>query len=92
MKIEGLRSGHDQVGGIAFFGRTLDKIRLHSQGVLPDDYNLGHGLDGAASHGEVDQGTGALCLSLCEGEGDLVFHVDAWKFASFCSASVGEVF
>ena len=27
-------------------GRTLDKIRLHQTGLLPPDYNLGHGLDG----------------------------------------------
>ena len=45
MKVEGLRSGYNQVGGIVFFGRMLDKIRLHAQGVLPEDYNLGHGLD-----------------------------------------------
>jgi hypothetical protein len=29
-----------------FFGRMLDKIRLHSAGVLPADYNRGHGFDG----------------------------------------------
>jgi gluconokinase len=43
MKIEGLRSCHDQVGGIVYFGRLLDKIRLNSQGKLPAEYveNLG---------------------------------------------------
>ena len=45
MKIEGLRSGYDSVEGIVFFGRMLDKIRLYREGSLPDDYNLGHGLD-----------------------------------------------
>ena len=45
MKIEGLRSGYCRVGCIVFFGRTLDKIRLHVQGIFPNDYNLGHGLD-----------------------------------------------
>ena len=34
------------VGGIVFFGRVLDKIRLHTAGKLPADYNRGHGLDG----------------------------------------------
>jgi gluconokinase len=40
------RSGYETVGGIMMFGRTLDKIRLHQSGLLPTDYNLGHGLDG----------------------------------------------
>jgi hypothetical protein len=39
------RSGYETVGGIVMFGRTLDKIRLHQSGLLPKDYNLGHGLD-----------------------------------------------
>lgn len=36
------------VGGVVYFGRMLDKIRLHSQGKLPADYheNLGTGFDG----------------------------------------------
>ena len=36
------------VGGLVFFGRSLDKIRLHAQGKLPADYheNLGGGMDG----------------------------------------------
>jgi hypothetical protein len=34
------------VGGIVFFGRMLDKIRLHEQGKLPADYNRGTGFDG----------------------------------------------
>src|SRR5215469_16672592 len=46
MKIPGLRSSFEKVGGIVFFGRMLDKIRLHSQGKLPSDYNLGCGFDG----------------------------------------------
>lgn len=46
MKIPGLRSSYEQVGGIVFFGRMLDKIRLHAQGELPTDYNRGTGFDG----------------------------------------------
>jgi gluconokinase len=48
MKIPGLRSPHETVGGIVHFGRMLDKIKLHAQGKLPDDYikNLGVGFDG----------------------------------------------
>ena len=43
MKIPGLRSPHDKVGGLVYFGRMLDKIRLHQAGRLPPDYaaNLG---------------------------------------------------
>jgi Domain of unknown function (DUF5069) len=46
MKIPGLRSSYEKVGGIVFFGRMLDKIRLHAQGKLPSDYNRGTGFDG----------------------------------------------
>jgi gluconokinase len=45
MHIEGLRSPYDQVGGLVFFGRMLDKARLHAAGKLPADYNRGFGLD-----------------------------------------------
>lgn len=36
--VPGLRSPYDQVGGIVYFGRMLDKIRLHAAGQLPADY------------------------------------------------------
>lgn len=39
--IPGLRSPHDQVGGLVYFGRMLDKIRLHAAGRLPTGFNLG---------------------------------------------------
>lgn len=45
MHIEGLRSPYDKVGGLVFFGRMLDKARLHAKGRLPSDYNRGFGLD-----------------------------------------------
>ena len=41
MKVPGLRSAYDEVGGIVYFGRMLDKLRLKAAGVLPDDYNVG---------------------------------------------------
>jgi gluconokinase len=41
MKVPGLRSAYDEVGGIVYFGRMLDKIRLHARGALPADYNIG---------------------------------------------------
>ena len=42
-----LRSPNEQVGGLFYFGRMLDKIRLHARGELPVDYheNLGKGFD-----------------------------------------------
>jgi hypothetical protein len=41
--IPGLRSCYDKVGRLIYFGRMLDKIRLHAAGQLPPDYveNLG---------------------------------------------------
>ena len=45
MHIPGLRSDRETVGGLVFFGRMLDKIRLHAKGKLPPDYNRGTGFD-----------------------------------------------
>lgn len=41
------RSPAETIGGIVYFGRMLDKIKLHARGELPDDYipNLGDGFD-----------------------------------------------
>lgn len=41
--IPGLRSPYAKVGRLVYFGRMLDKIRLHAAGRLPPDYvaNLG---------------------------------------------------
>jgi gluconokinase len=49
MKVPGLRSPHDKVSGLVYFGRMLDKIRLHQSGTLPADFhaNLGEGFDKA---------------------------------------------
>ncbi len=41
MPIPGLRSPFERVGGLVFFGRALDKIRLEAAGQLPPGYNLG---------------------------------------------------
>ena len=42
-----VRSPSDKVGGLFYFGRMLDKIRVHARGELPADYqpNLGKGFD-----------------------------------------------
>jgi len=36
--IPGLRSCYDKVGRLIYFGRMLDKIRLHAAGKLPQDF------------------------------------------------------
>jgi hypothetical protein len=41
MKIPGLRSSYETVGGIVSFGRLLDKIRLNAQGKLPEGWFTG---------------------------------------------------
>jgi|SRR5215469_6446562 len=42
-----LRSPSEKVRGLFYFGRMLDKVRLHAKGELPSDYhaNLGKGFD-----------------------------------------------
>jgi gluconokinase len=48
MKEFPLRSPAERVSGIVYFGRMLDKIRVHAKGELPAEYqpNLGRGFDG----------------------------------------------
>ena len=50
--VPGLRSPTDQVGGLYYFGRMIDKIRLHHAGKLPPDYlpGLGSGFDERCVH------------------------------------------
>ena len=47
MKEFAARSPGAKVGGLVYFGRMLDKIRLHAKGELPAEYqpNLGQRLD-----------------------------------------------
>jgi len=47
MQIPAIRSPHAQTHSLVYFGRMLDKIRLHAQHLLPQDYvaNLGEGFD-----------------------------------------------
>ena len=50
--VPGLRSPADRVGDLIYFGRMLDKIRLHLAGTLPEIYhaNLGGGFDERCIH------------------------------------------
>jgi Domain of unknown function (DUF5069) len=47
MKDFAVRSPGAKVGGLVYFGRMLDKIRVHAKGELPDEYqpNLGKRFD-----------------------------------------------
>lgn len=42
-----VRSPAAKLGGLVYFGRMLDKIRVHARGELPEEYqpNLGKGFD-----------------------------------------------
>jgi gluconokinase len=42
-----VRSPAVKLGGLVYFGRMLDKVRLHAKGELPEEYqaNLGKGFD-----------------------------------------------
>ena len=41
--VPGLRSCYGKVGRLVYFGRMLDKIRLHAAGKLPADYQVNLG-------------------------------------------------
>lgn len=49
--IPGLRSPHDQVNGLVYFGRMLDKIRLQAEGKLPEGWQP---MRGDAAKGSFD--------------------------------------
>jgi hypothetical protein len=81
MKFPELRKSYEIVGGLVFFGRMLDKIRLHAQGRLPSDYNRGVGFDGRTCrflHVDYERlvarvlqgGTDAEVLEWCYQEGE----------------------
>ncbi|MEJ1973826.1 MAG: DUF5069 domain-containing protein [Lacunisphaera sp.] len=47
--VPGLRSCYSKVGRLVYFGRMLDKLRLHATGQLPAGYNVGD-----AQHNTLD--------------------------------------
>jgi gluconokinase len=47
--IPGLRSPSDKVGGIVYFGRMLDKIRLYASGKLPEGWQAARGTTNKSS-------------------------------------------
>lgn len=79
MKVPGLRSSSEKVGGIVHFGRMLDKIRLYGLGKLPEAYhkNLGAGFDGRCVRFlKIDYQ--ALVKRVSEGDSDL--EILEWCF------------
>lgn len=65
------RSAHDLSGGIVYFARMIDKIRLKAAGNLPPDYhkNLGSGFDGRCVR-FLGVEYGALCERVSKGGTD----------------------
>jgi gluconokinase len=68
--IPGLRSPYAKVGRLVYFGRMIDKIRLHAAGKLPADYVSNLGDTGAP--GMFD---GRCCRFLGVRHADLVTQV-----------------
>ena len=65
------RSAYDQVGGLVYFARMLDKIRLKATGKLSADYheNLGKGFDGRCIR-FLGVNYAALCERVSQGGSD----------------------
>jgi hypothetical protein len=88
------RSAFDQVGGLLYFARMLDKIRLHARGALREDFhpNLGKGADQwcvgflhveyeALKQRVLEGGTDEEILAWCSAQGRDLNDVDrmVWK-------------
>ncbi len=67
--VPGLRSCYDKVGRLIYFGRMLDKIRLHAAGQLPPAY---HDYLGDAQFFTLD---GRCCRFLGVSHSDIKHHV-----------------
>lgn len=90
MNVPNLRSPHEKTGGIFYFGRMLDKIRLHAAGALPADYipNLGDGFDGrCVSFLRIDYS--ALVERMKQGGAD--WEILEWAFAQGHKPSDEEI-
>jgi gluconokinase len=85
------RSPHDKAGGMAWFPRMLDKIRIHARGELDADYhaNLGNGMDGfCLAYLRIDHA--ALTARVLEGGSDE--GILAWCFANGRELNHGDLF
>lgn len=83
------RSAYDQVDGLSYFARMLDKIRLHARGELREDFhdNLGKGADHwcvgflrvdyeTLKHRVLEGGSDEEILTWCSAEGRQLNDVD----------------
>lgn len=85
------RSPYDREGGLVYFPRLVEKIRLHQQGELPEDYhaNLGAGFDlRCCDFLHVDYE--ALAAQVREGKSDA--EVLEWCFANGRRPNDDEIF
>lgn len=84
------RSAYDQVGGLVYFARMLDKIRLKAQAQLSSDYheNLGKGFDGRCIR-FLGVNYAALCERVSRGGSDE--EVLAWCFENGKRPSEEEI-
>ena len=85
------RSAFDRTGGIVFFARMLDKIRLHATGRLRADYhaNLGSGFDGRCCR-FLGVEYAALCQRVRAGGAD--DDILAWCFSTGTHPNDEQIF
>jgi hypothetical protein len=84
------RSPYDQEGGLYYFPRMIDKIRLHLKGDLPEDYHeqFGNGFDDRCcaflkiNHADIIQ-------QVKDGKSDA--EVLAWCFENGYHANEGDI-
>ena len=90
MKNFAVRSPGAKVDGLVYFGRMLDKIRLHAKGELPEEYqpNLGKGFDRSCiDFLQIDYGE--LVERVKEGESDE--QILDWCFAKGRKPTENEI-
>jgi hypothetical protein len=84
--ISGLRSPFDKVNGLVYFGRMLDKIRLHAAGKLPEGWQPQLGTDMKGSFDWrccqfLQVGYDALCAETLKG-GKTDAELLSWAYSN----------
>lgn len=84
-------SAYDQTSGMYYFARMLDKIRLHSEGALRDDFisNLGRGMDQRCT-GLLRVDYQKLCQRVLEGGSDET--ILQWCFSTGRELDEGDIY
>jgi hypothetical protein len=98
MEIHGLRSPYQMVGGIVYFGRMIDKIRLRAAGILPSEYRplLGNAnplsFDGRCCR-FLNIDYAALAAEAIQGEADeVIFEGSVLTMFDFIDLDEGRLF